>query len=65
VLAFVVLIVLDLMDIGGNVVRLSFLIILSGVVLGLALAFGLGGRHWAEAWLERWWPRRRREDEPP
>lgn len=63
VLAFVVLIALDQMDVGGNVVRLSFLIVLAGVVLGLALAFGLGGRDWAAAWLERWWPRRRREDE--
>jgi hypothetical protein len=37
-------------------VRESFLIILAGVVFGLALAFGLGGRRWAAAMLERWWP---------
>jgi hypothetical protein len=30
-------------------------------VLALALAFGLGGRDWAAALLERWWPRRPRE----
>jgi hypothetical protein len=64
VLAFVVLIALDQMDIGGNVVRLSFLIVLAGVVLGLALAFGLGGRDWAARLLERWWPRPGREDPP-
>ena len=63
VLAFVVLIALEQMDIGGNVVRLSFLIILGGVVLALALAFGLGGQHWVAAWLEHWWPPRRREDD--
>jgi hypothetical protein len=64
-LAFVVLIALDQMDIGGSVVRLSFLIVLAGLVFGLALAFGLGGRDWAAAWLERWWPRRRHDDERP
>jgi hypothetical protein len=62
ILAFVVLIALDQMDIGGNIIRVSFLIILAGVVLALALAFGLGGRRWAAALLERWWPRRRPED---
>jgi hypothetical protein len=33
------------------------------VVLALALAFGLGGRDWAASLLERWWPKRRREEE--
>jgi len=32
------------------------------VVLALALAFGLGGREWAAAMLERWWPRERNRD---
>jgi hypothetical protein len=59
VLAFVVLIALDQMDIGGDVIRESFLILLAGVVFALALAFGLGGRRWAAALLERWWTRRR------
>ena len=57
------LIALDQMSVGGEIVRESFLIILAGVVFALALAFGLGGRDWAAALLERWWPRRRREDE--
>jgi hypothetical protein len=61
ILAFVVLIALDQMSVGGDVVRASFLIILGGVVLALALAFGLGGRDWAAALLARWWPRRPRE----
>ena len=60
ILAFVVLIALDQMSIGGDIVRETFLIILAGVVLALALAFGLGGREWAAEFLERWWPRRKR-----
>jgi hypothetical protein len=27
------------------------------------LAFGLGRQHWVAAWLARWWPPRRREDD--
>ncbi|MGH8686294.1 MAG: mechanosensitive ion channel family protein [Burkholderiales bacterium] len=57
ILAFVVLIALDQMSIGGDIVRHSFLILLGGVVLGLALAFGIGGQKWAAGLLERWWPR--------
>ncbi len=63
IIAFVVLIALDQLGVGGHIVRESFLIILAGIVFALALAFGLGGRDWAAALLERWWPRRRREDE--
>ncbi|MGE5468302.1 MAG: mechanosensitive ion channel family protein [Ignavibacteria bacterium] len=59
VLAFVVLIALDQVDIAGSLIRESFLILLAGVVFALALAFGLGGRHRAAALLERWWTRRR------
>jgi len=47
VLVFVVLIALDQADLGG-------------VVLALALAFGLGGRRRAAALLEHWWPTARR-----
>jgi len=57
IIAFVVLIALDQMSIGGDIVRHSFLILLGGVVLGLALAFGIGGQKWAAGLLERWWPR--------
>lgn len=60
ILTFVVLMALDQMDIGGDIVRHSFLIVLAGLVLALALAFGFGGREWAADMLERWWPRRRR-----
>jgi hypothetical protein len=61
IIAFVVLMALDQVSIGGDVVRHSFLILLGGVVLGLALAFGLGGQKWAAQLLERWWPRGRGE----
>ena len=66
IIAFVVLIALDQMHIGGDIVRETFLILLAGVVFALALAFGLGGKDWAAERLERWWPRpkdeRRDED---
>ncbi len=60
ILAFVVLIALDQVNVGGDIVRQTFLIVLAGVVFALALAFGLGGREWAAEFLERWWPRRRK-----
>jgi flagellar biosynthesis protein FliQ len=60
IVTFVVLIALDQVSIGGDIVRESFLIVLAGVVLALALAFGLGGREWAAELLERWWPRNRK-----
>ena len=65
IIAFVVLIAFDQMGVGGAIIRESFLIVLAGVVFALALAFGLGGRDWAASLLERWWPRRRLEDERP
>ena len=60
IVTFVVLIALDQVNIGGDIVRQSFLIILAGLVFALALAFGLGGKEWAAELLERWWPRRKR-----
>jgi hypothetical protein len=60
IIAFVVLIALDQVNIGGDIVRQTFLILLAGVVLALALAFGIGGKDWAAEMLERWWPRRRK-----
>lgn len=56
ILIFVLMIALDHLDIGGAIVRYSFLIVLGGLVAAIALAFGLGGREWAAAHLERWWP---------
>ncbi|MGB8434812.1 MAG: hypothetical protein WCE38_11170 [Burkholderiales bacterium] len=59
IMAFVVLIALDQVDVGGDIIRESFLVVLAGVVFALALAFGLGGKDWAAERLERWWPRDR------
>ena len=64
IIVFVVLIALEQVSVGGEIIRQSFLIILGGVVLALALAFGIGGQHWAAGLLERWWPRRGPKDGP-
>lgn len=58
IMVFVVLIALEQVEVATEFVRQSFLIILAGVVLALAIAFGLGGRQWAEDLLEKWWPRK-------
>ena len=57
VIVFVVLIALDQVNVGGDFIRQTFLIVLMGIVLALALAFGLGGQHWAASLLARWWPK--------
>ena len=56
IMTFVVMIDLSQIEIGGDIVQRTFLIILGGIMLALALAFGLGGRNWAAALLQRWWP---------
>ncbi|HET6491353.1 MAG TPA: hypothetical protein VFG44_00115, partial [Burkholderiales bacterium] len=62
IMSFVVLIALEQVNVGGEIVRLSFLIILGGAVFALALAFGLGGQARVAKLLERWWPGDRDED---
>ena len=62
IMTFVVLIALDQVNVGGDIVRQSFLIILAGVVFALALAFGLGGKDAAAELIERWWPRQGKND---
>jgi hypothetical protein len=64
VMAFVVLLAVDHLDIGGGLIQQTFLILLSGVVVALALAFGLGARDRAAALIERWFPRDRGERRP-
>lgn len=53
IMVFVILIALDQMGL-GDIIRQSFLIILSAVALALALAFGIGGQKRAADLLERW-----------
>jgi flagellar biosynthesis protein FliQ len=62
IMTFVVLIALDQVSVGGDIVRQSFLIILAGVVFALALAFGLGGKAAATELIDRWWPRQGKND---
>jgi len=64
-IVFVVLIALDQTNVGGDIVRQTFLILLAGTVFGLSLAFGLGGRRWAARLLERWWPTEGGKEETP
>ena len=64
IMAFVVMIALDQMEVGGTIIRDAFLIVLGGIVLAIALAFGLGGREWAAARLEDWWPTGKRDKLP-
>lgn len=61
IMVFVILIVLDHIQIGGDIVRESFLVILAGCVFALALAFGLGGKDWAAERIEHWWPREHKD----
>ena len=63
IMIFIVMIALSQVEVGGDIVQRTFLLLLAGLVLGLALAFGLGGKEWAAALLERWWPRHKRDDE--
>lgn len=57
IMIFVVLIALEQVQVATELVRLSFLILLAGVVLALALAFGIGSQNRAAELLERWWPK--------
>ncbi len=57
ILIFVVLIALDQVKVGGDIVRQSFLVILAGFVFAVALAFGLAGKDWAARRIDEWLPR--------
>jgi predicted DNA-binding transcriptional regulator len=57
VMVFVVLLAIDHLNIGGGLIQQTFLILLTGVVIALGLAFGLGGRDRAAVLIERWFPR--------
>jgi hypothetical protein len=60
IMTFVVMIALSQIEVGGDIVQRTFLILL----FGLALAFGIGGKDWAAAMLERWWPQQRKKNDP-
>jgi hypothetical protein len=47
-------------NVGGDIVRKSFLIRLAGIVF--ALAFGLGGKAVAAELIDQFWPRQGKSD---
>lgn len=55
VIIFAVLIALDQLNIGTDIINSAFKYIVGGACLALALAFGLGGREWAAHILEKYW----------
>ena len=63
IMLFVVMIALSQVEVGGDIVQRTFLIILAGIMLAIALAFGLGGKEWAAALLQRWWPQHRKDSD--
>jgi len=63
IMLFVVMIALSQVEVGGDIVQRTFLIILGGLMLAIALAFGLGGKEWAAALLQRWWPQHRKDND--
>jgi flagellar biosynthesis protein FliQ len=56
IMTFVVLLAVDHLDIGGQLIQQTFLILLAGVVFAVALALGLGARDRAARLIERWFP---------
>jgi uncharacterized membrane protein YjgN (DUF898 family) len=63
IMLFVIMIALSQVEVGGDIVQRTFLIILAGLMLAIALAFGLGGKDWAASLLQRWWPQHRKDRE--
>ncbi len=53
IVVFVVIIALGQMNIADRFLQPAFLILFGGIVLALALAFGLGGQKWAAGQLDK------------
>ncbi len=51
---FVLFLALEQLGIGTALLTVAFSIVFGGLVLALALAFGLGGRDWAAARIRDW-----------
>jgi hypothetical protein len=60
ILVFVVLIALDQVQVGGEIVRFTYYVLLTGVVLALAIAFGLGGQRWAGGQIDKLMERKKK-----
>ncbi|MDH3309191.1 MAG: hypothetical protein OEM48_06520 [Gammaproteobacteria bacterium] len=63
IMVFVVLIALDQVNVVTDIIRQTFMVLLAGVVLALALAFGIGGQKTAGDLLARWWPKKGSSDD--
>lgn len=57
---FVILIALDQVQVGGEIIRFTYYILVAGTVLALAIAFGLGGQKWASGQLEKFMERKKK-----
>lgn len=57
---FVILIALDQVQVGGEIIRLTYYILMGGTALALAIAFGLGGQKWASGQLEKFMERKKK-----
>jgi hypothetical protein len=53
IMIFVITIALNQVDVGADIIRWTFFILFAGIVLALALAFGLGGQKWAAGQLDK------------
>lgn len=58
IMVFVALIALEQVNVVTDIIRQTFMILLAGIVLALALAFGIGGQKTAGDLLARWWPKK-------
>ncbi len=57
---FVILISLDQVQVGGEIIRFTYYILMAGTVLALAIAFGLGGQKWAAGQLDKFVERKKK-----
>ncbi len=65
IITFVIIIALEQMDIGTTIPRSAFLILLGGVVFAFSLAFGLGGKKWAESQFDKLMEKERNKKKKP
>ena len=60
IMVFVIIIALGQMNIGEAILYPAFLILFGGIVLALALAFGIGGQKWAAGQIEKYFTKGRK-----
>ncbi|MBE9516281.1 MAG: hypothetical protein IME93_04835 [Proteobacteria bacterium] len=60
IMVFVIIIALGQMNIGEAILYPAFLILFGGIVLALALAFGIGGQKWAAGQIDKYFSKGRK-----